>query len=103
MATRIESRLQSKLELGERKDFVIDVMRDGRLGIVVKKELYVLLVGEDLDSYDTLEDTLATEELVEAELNEVKLSLNSVVGLSEPRTLKLRGNGQHMKGKGIYE
>ncbi|CAK7355547.1 unnamed protein product [Dovyalis caffra] len=81
-----------KLKLREKKGCLIDVTRNGILAIVAKiKSFTYCLVGEDREGDRGVEDTLAIEGINEADLEGVELSLNSIVGLSKPRTLKLYG------------
>ncbi|RVX15868.1 Retrovirus-related Pol polyprotein from transposon 297 [Vitis vinifera] len=57
-----------------------------------KKQLRVLLVHEDEDKDDNQFDGRATEEPALIELKDaVELSLNSVVGLTTPGTMKIKG------------
>lgn len=86
----------SEAEIRERKAKGLCFKCDGRFHAGHQcryKELHVLIVKEDGMEYEYEEDYESEKEEDSPEFSELaELSLNSVVGLSSPRTMKLRGS-----------
>lgn len=61
------------------------------------KELHVLLVADDIEGGDG-EEEMKEEKVRRTEFEGVELSMNSVVGLTSPKTMKMKDtiNGQEV-------
>ena len=84
--------MESELQARREKGLCFKCDEKFSLGHHCKKELRVLLVHEDEEEEDNQFDDRATEEPSLIELKDiVELSLNSVVGLTTPGTMKIKG------------
>ncbi|RVX04931.1 Retrovirus-related Pol polyprotein from transposon opus [Vitis vinifera] len=84
--------MESELQARREKGLCFKCDEKFSLGHHCKKELRVLLVHEDEEEEDNQFDDRATKEPSLIELKDVvELSLNSVVGLTMPGTMKIKG------------
>ena len=88
----IKRLMESELQARKEKGLCFKCDEKFSPGHRCKKELRVLLVHEDEDEEDNQFDSRATEEPSLIELKDaMELSLNSMVGLTTPETMKIKG------------